>query len=329
MDRSPSTGDAGAAAGLTEGPDPGLRRDDERAATMRACMPIPPPHDEYFLAPSLVRRAFDRASETFDAFSAVHAELRSRLLERLDVVRLNPTVVVDVGAGTGHGTRALQDRYRAAQVVALDISPRMLEQSRRQQRFLRRFARVAADAHRLSLKAASVDLLFSNLMLQWCADPDQVFGEFSRVLKPGGLLTFTTLGPDTLRELRSAWGGDGVHVHRFIDMHDLGDALMRAGFAEPVMDTERLTVTYRDTDALFRELKGSGSANIALARQRGLRSRQRHSEARARYETAHPESPLPVTLEVVYGHAWAGTQPKRRRSDVFAVPVSSIGRINR
>lgn len=292
-------------------------------------MPAPPPHDEYFLEPALVRRAFDRASATFDANSAVHAELRSRLLERLDVVRLNPAVVVDVGAGTGHGARALQDRYRAAQVVALDISPRMLEQARRQQRFLRRFARVAADAHHLSLKAASVDLLFSNLMLQWCADPDLVFAELARVLKPGGLLTFTTLGPDTLRELRSAWGERFAHVHRFIDMHDLGDALMRAGFAEPVMDTERLTVTYRDADALFRELKGSGSSNLAFGRSRGLSSRGSHARARATYGSTNPDGPLPVTLEVVYGHAWAGTQPGRRRSDTFTIPVDRIGRLNR
>ena len=292
-------------------------------------MRAPPSYDEYFLEPSLVRRAFDRASATFDTYSAVHAELRSRLLDRLEVVRLRPAVVVDVGAGTGHGARALQDRYRAAHVLAVDISRRMLEQARRQQRFLRRFARVAADAHRLSLKSASVDLLFSNLMLQWCADPDQVLGEFARVLKPAGLLTFTTLGPDSLRELRSAWGGDCVHVHRFIDMHDLGDALMRAGFAEPVMDTERLTITYRDADALLRELKGSGSTNIALGRRRGLQSRRLHEQARASYANANPAAPLRVTLEVVYGHAWAGTQRARKRSDVFTVPVGSIGRITR
>jgi malonyl-CoA O-methyltransferase len=188
---------------------------------------------------------------------------------------------------------------------------------------------VAADAHHLSLKSASVDLLFSNLMLQWCADPDQVFAELARVLKPGGLLTFTTLGPDTLRELRASWGDAFVHVHRFIDMHDLGDALMRAGFAEPVMDTERLTVTYRDTQALLRELKGSGSMNIALGRPRGLRSSRRHERALACYADTHPGPVTPVTLEVVYGHAWAGGRPTHQRSDEFAIPVARIGRLHR
>jgi malonyl-CoA O-methyltransferase len=291
-------------------------------------MNVPPPRDEYFLDPSVVRRGFDRASSSFDQFSAVHSELRTRALERLDVVRLNPDVIVDLGAGTGHATRALQDRYRSAYVVALDISARMLEQARKQQRFFKRFGRMAADAHQLSLKAASVDLLFSNLMLQWCADPDRVFGELARVLKPHGLLTFTTLGPDSLRELRTAWDDRHVHVHRFLDMHDLGDALMRAGFAEPVMDTERLTVTYRDLDALFRELKGSGSINAAAGRQRTLRSRERDARARAQYRTLEAGGLIPVTLEVVYGHAWAGVKAQRRGSsaDVYKVPIGEIGR---
>lgn len=289
-----------------------------------------PSHDEYFLSPAAVRRAFDRASATFDDFAAVHAELRARLLERLDVVRLRPEVVLDLGAATGHGARSLQDRYRSAHVVALDLSTRMLERAKAQQRIFRRFARVAADAHRLSFKSASVDLLFSNLMLQWCADPDRVFGELARVLKPGGLLTFTTLGPDSLRELRAVWGDDAIHVHRFIDMHDLGDALLRAGFAEPVMDTERLTITYKDVDSLLRELKGSGSANLAAGRPAGLRSRERVELARARYRELATNGVLPATLEVVYGHAWAGAPRRQSTKDgVFKVAIDSIGKSKR
>jgi malonyl-CoA O-methyltransferase len=284
--------------------------------------------DPYFLDPRLVRRAFDRVSATFDSSAAIHAELRTRLLERLDVVRLEPNVVLDLGAGTGHGARALQDRYRSAYVAAADISPAMLHEARRQQRFLKRFGRIASDAHALAIKSASVDLVFSNLMLQWCADPDAVFAELARIMTKGGLLTFTTLGPDTLRELRTAWGsGDEVHVHRFIDMHDLGDALMRAGFAEPVMDTERLTITYRSLDALLAELRRTGSTNIAHGRKRGLQSRVHHRQALARYEAARRESLVPVTLEVVYGHAWAtGTRKTRDAAGEFAVPIRSIGR---
>jgi malonyl-CoA O-methyltransferase len=295
---------------------------------MRAAMSASFSHDEYFLDPRVVRRAFDRASATFDGFSHVHAELRTRLLERLDVVRIDPQIVVDLGAGTGQGARALQDRYRSAHVVALDASSRMLERARRHQRFLRKFSRVAADAHRLSLKSSMVDLVFSNLMLQWCADPDQVLRELARVLKPMGLLTFTTLGPDTLRELRAAWGEDHIHVHRFIDMHDLGDALMRAGFVEPVMDTERLTITYRDLDSLLRDLKGSGSTNLATGRARSLGSRVRAAAARTHYASRAVDGLFPVTLEVVYGHAWASDRPRRSQAEdgTIKVPIAAIGR---
>jgi len=289
-----------------------------------------PAPDEYFVAPARVRRAFDRASATFDQFSAVHAEVRSRLLERLDLVRLQPNVVVDLGAGTGHATRALQDRYRAAQVIALDRSPKMLQHARKQQRFLRKFSRVAGDAHGLGLRTKSVDLVFSNLMLQWCADPDRVFAEIARVLRPEGLVTFTTLGPDTLRELRGAWDDQHIHVHRFIDMHDLGDALMRAGFAEPVMDTERLTVTYRGLDSLLRELKGSGSTNLAEGRRRTLSARGRLRRARSIYESSAVDGLLPVTLEVVYGHAWAIERPDATASrEGVRIPISQIGRRQR
>jgi len=289
-------------------------------------------HDEYFLDPRHVRRAFDRASSTFDANAAIHTELRQRLLERLDVVKLQPQTVLDLGAGTGHAARALQDRYRSATVVAADISVRMLEQARKQQRWLRRFGRVACDAHRLSFHSASIDLVFSNLMLQWCADPDQVFAELARVLRPGGLLTFSSLGPDTLRELRAAWSSDDrVHVHRFIDMHDLGDALMRAGFAEPVMDTERLTVTYRDVDALLQEMRLSGSTNLAAGRSRGLRSAAADRAARERYEASRSAGTVPATLEVVYGQAWAAEKSTRSRApgESFAIPIDRIGRRNR
>jgi malonyl-CoA O-methyltransferase len=292
--------------------------------------PSAPDHDEYFLDPRLVRRAFDRASARFDAHAAVHGELRTRLLERLDLVRIKPEIVIDLGAGTGHGSRALQDRYRQAQVVAVDLSIGMLEQARRQQRFLKRFGRVASDAQALAFKNASADLIFSNLMLHWCSDPDDAFQELARVLKPGGLLMFTSLGPDSLRELRSAWGtrDSNVHVHRFIDMHDVGDALMRAGFAEPVMDTERLTVTYANPDSFLRELKGSGSTNVAVGRPRGLRSGLAGRAARAHLDALRKDAVVPITLEVVYGHAWAPVRPSPRQTDPreVSIPIRQIGR---
>ena len=284
--------------------------------------------DEYLLDSSAVRRAFDRASASFTDCAHVHAEIRARLLERLELVRLDPRVVVDLGAAHGAGAKALGARYRSARVVAIDLSPAMLERAARNQGFIRRFARIAADAQHLPLATGSVDLAFSNLMLQWCPDPDAVLRELRRVLRTGALLVFTTLGPDTLKELRHAWGLDGhVHVHRFIDMHDLGDALLRAGFAEPVMETERLTVTYPNLAALERELQGSGSCNLAAGRRRGLSGKQLRQSARERYESLRRDQVLPVSLEVIYGHAWVGTaKPASTQPGEIHVPLSALRR---
>jgi malonyl-CoA O-methyltransferase len=289
---------------------------------------MPAPADEFFVDVRAVRRAFDRAAPTFDAAAAVHSEIRARLMERLDVVRLQPERVLDLGAATGHGARALQDRYPRAQVIAFDLSSRMLRQSKRQQRWLRRFQRVAGDAHRLPLRDLSIDMIFSNLMLQWSSDPDAVLNEARRVIRPQGLFTFATLGPDTLKELRGAWSQvDGhTHVHRFIDMHDLGDALMRAGFAEPVMDTQRLTITYADPKTLLRELRDTGSSNLAQGRRRGLAGRRIAKSFEEQHAQTVQDARWPITLELVFGHAWAGEPRSPVRRGESRVPVSSIGK---
>jgi malonyl-CoA O-methyltransferase len=292
-------------------------------------MPPDVPLDEYFLDPRRIRRAFDKAATTFDGAAVVHSEIRQRLLERLDVVRLEPSLILDLGAATGHGSRALQDRYTRSQVLAIDASIRMLQQARRQQRWLRRFKRVAADAARLPLRDGSADLVFSNLMLQWCSDPDVIFRETRRVLRPNGLFTFASLGPDSLREMRAAWSrvDSHVHVHRFIDMHDLGDAVVRAGFAEPVMDTERLTITYSSIETLMRELRQSGSGNGAKGRRHGLVGRSARRGVDEALDATRVNGVVPVTLEVVYGHAWAGNSTGRSRDrGEIRIGLESIGR---
>ena len=285
--------------------------------------------DEYSLDTRAVRRAFDRASERYRAHSIVQAEIRARLIERLDLVTLQPTRVLDLGAASGASTRQLKQRYPKARVVALDLSHRMLVQAGREQSFLRRFDRVVAEAERLPLRDESVDLVFSNLMLAWCNDVDGVFRQTARTLTPHGLFMFTTLGPDTLREVRAAFAGTDryTHVHRFIDMHDLGDALMRTGFAEPVMDTERLVVTYPNPEALLEELRATGSVNVARDRRKSLFGRRRFQDAVAYLASLREANVIPITLEVVYGHAWKGVRPARRSPPgEVRVPISHLAR---
>jgi malonyl-CoA O-methyltransferase len=214
--------------------------------------------------------------------------------------------VLDLGAGTGRVTGELKKRYRRSLVIALDLAPGMLHEARRHQQFLRRFERVCADAVRLPLADGSVDVIFSNLMFQWCDPPDEAFAEVRRVLKPSGFFAFTTLGPDTLRELRTAWAeADGEnHVNHFIDMHDVGDALVRAGLAEPVLDVDRTQLTYPDALALMRDLKAIGAHNVTAGRPRGLVGRARLGRMQRAYEAFRKNGLLPATYEVVYGAAW-------------------------
>jgi malonyl-CoA O-methyltransferase len=257
-----------------------------------------------------VRASFDRASATYEAAAVLQARVADELLTRLEPFDFKPEVVVDLGAGTGRLTGELKKRYRRALVVALDLAPGMLQEARRHQQLFRRFERVCGDAMRLPLADASVDVVFSSLMLQWCDPPDEAFAEIRRVLKPGGFFAFTTLGPDTLRELRTAWEeADGAaneynHVNHFLDMHDIGDALVRAGLSEPVLDVDRMQLTYPNALALMRDLKAIGAHNVTAGRPRGLVGRARLQRMQAAYEAFRKEGKLPATYEVVYGAAW-------------------------
>jgi malonyl-CoA O-methyltransferase len=286
--------------------------------------------DPYRIDGGRVRRSFGRAAASYDAAAVLQTRVRDELLGRLDVVRLEPSAVLDLGAGTGHAAAALRRRYRSSQVVAIDLALGMLAEAASRQTLLRRFRRVCADAASLPLRDASVELVVSNLMLQWCNDPDAVFAECRRVLKPGGLLTFTTFGPDTLVELRRAWAAaDGLaHVNRFIDMHDLGDALLRAGLVEPVMDVERYTLTYETAGDLMRDLKAIGAHNANAGRPRGLTGKGAFARMTDTYETYRREGRLPATYEVVYGQAWSPVEVRRTKGlpGEIVVPISRIGR---
>ncbi len=254
----------------------------------------------------LVRCSFGLAATHYDQAAALQLEVGNRLLQRLDLVRLQPRRVLDLGSGTGQSIDGLLSRYRKTRVVALDIALPMLQQARQRGRWLRRPGCICADAESLPFADNSFELVFSNLMLQWVEDLEAVFREVRRVLCPGGLWLFTSFGPDTLQELRASWSQvDGhVHVNRFVDMHDVGDILLQSGFSDPVMDVERITVTYRDAWQLMRELKQIGAHNVTAGRPRGLTGKGRIQKLLQAYEAFRLDGVLPASYEIVNGHAW-------------------------
>ncbi len=260
-------------------------------------------------------RGFDRASSTFDDADVVHCEARRRLLERLDLVNLEPDCVVDLGAATGKGSAELAAAFPAARILAVDRSVAMLRQTRARCAGDAAIVPLGGDAERLPLADDCADLMFANLLLPWCA-PEAVFSEAARVLREGGVLSFTTVGPDTLAEVRRAWAGvdDAIHVHGFIDMHDLGDLALRSGLTEPVMDVDTLRVTYRDAVSLVADLRGCGAANVAGGRRTTLTGRTRWSAFSDALEATRNDGRFSVTVELVFGQAFGGGQPPTREA---------------
>ncbi|WP_256774806.1 MULTISPECIES: malonyl-ACP O-methyltransferase BioC [unclassified Stenotrophomonas] len=281
--------------------------------------------------PRHVRRAFSRAAHSYDAAAALQREVEKRLLESLDYLEdRQPQVVLDIGSGTGHASAAMKKRWPKAQVIALDLAEPMLREAKKQAGWWKPFSRVCADAQALPLLDQSVDVIYSNLCLQWVDDLPAVFAGFRRALKPGGLLLCSTFGPDTLVELREAFAqADAVpHVSRFAPIAQFGDALMMSGFRDPVLDRDLFTLTYDDLTALMRELQAIGATNARQDRRHTLTGRGRFAAARAAYEPLRrDDGKLPSSWEVIYAHAWApeaGAPIRERGQDVASVPVSAI-----
>lgn len=259
------------------------------------------------------RASFNRAATTYDKVAVLQFEVGNRLIERLDIIKAIPQTILDVGCGTGEHSLKLAKVYKRADIIGLDFAEQMLRVADRKQSWTQRLLNntmklVCADAESLPFRDDSFDFVFSNLSLQWCTDLDRTFLEFNRVLKPGGLLFFSTLGPDTLKELRQSWQqvDSNQHVHSFTDMHDIGDAMVRARLADPVMDVEYFTLTYDNVMKLMRELKDLGAHNASNRRSHYLTGKKHLQAMQQHYEKFRlPDNKLPATYEVVYGHAWA------------------------
>lgn len=273
-----------------------------------------------------VRHSFDQAAAGYDRLASLQREMAERMLSRLEYIRIQPESLADVGCGTGWMTGQLRRRYPKARLLAVDFAPAMLRQARSQGSWFRPIPCVCASAETLPLPAQSLDLLISNAMLQWCDQPRQVFEEWLRVLRPGGLLLFTTFGVGTLAELEQAWAAVDAypHVSRFADMHDLGDSLLGLGWENPVLDIDRFTLNYASVTGLMRDLKGLGAGNARADRHRGLTGRARFQAMTEAYESLRTPAGLPASYEVVYGLAWAPQQ--RRFGDVTRVSLQGLRR---
>ena len=294
---------------------------------------------------ALLRKRFDRAAASYAEAAVVQREVGNRLLERFDIMRIAPSVVLDVGCGPGTHTAALAARFPDATVIAVDHSPAMVACAAPlapKQGWLARLTGgsgkagkgeirgLVADMNELPLSREHADVLWSNFALQWANDLPALFAEWNRVLKVGGVMMFTAPGPDTLIELRRAISRDeseaDKYVHRFTDLHDIGDMLVHAGFADPVMDMEVITLEYATINALWRDLKAQGATNAMQTRSRRVMTpRKLRALEEALDASRRDDGPIRMSVEVIYGHAWK-VAPKKTAEGHGIVRLESIGR---
>lgn len=273
-----------------------------------------------------IRRRFELAADNFDGADFVHTETRQGLMSRLEPLLIDADIVVDLGAATGSAARALEKRFRGAKIVAVDIAHRMLRVGRKKTSWLSKTGFTQARAEHLPFADESIDVVFSNMLLPWISDPQAVFKEIARVLKKGGVFAFATLGPDSLQEIGRAWlqVDKRRHINRFLDMHDLGDGLVNANLRDPVLDVERLAVSYGSSEKLFADLSAAGARNSLLDRQSGLTGKTRFGKMAAALEGSAVDGNIVLDLELVFGHCWGAgpkNDPSNFRIDAGEIPL--------
>lgn len=281
------------------------------------------------LNPQHVRRRFEIAANSFDQADFVHAHTREGLLSRLEPLLIDAKTIVDLGSATGSAQRALGRRFGRPHIISVDIAHGMLKRAHKKKTWLAKSSFVQATAMALPFPDSSIDVIFSNLLLPWVNNPEPVFSEVARVLRKGGLFAFATLGPDSLQEIRRAWSSidNEPHINHFMDMHDLGDGLVRAGLQDPVLDVDRLTVRYKTSARLFQDLTAGGGRNTLLQRRRTLTGKRRFAAMVAELEGAAGDGEISLNLELVFGHCW-GRGPKLDPAN-YRIDASEIQRRRR
>ena len=271
-----------------------------------------------------IRRQFDRAAAGFESADFVHAATREGLIERLEPLLVEARTILDLGAATGGTGRLLRKRFRRARIVSLDLSLAMLAEARKRKSLFARGSFVQAEAASLPFADGTFDLVVANQLLPWIPDTGPVFREVARVLRKGGVFAFATLGPDSLRELAAAWASvdQAAHVNRFEDMHNIGDGLVRAGLADPVLDVDRLAVSYESVDRLFADLTLAGARNALCDRPRSLVGRARFRAMKDALTARYADGQIVLDLELVYGHCW-GTGAKNEPGE-FRIDANGI-----
>ena len=250
---------------------------------------------------SSVRSTFNKASKSYNDVAFLQKEIANRLLQKLNPLKLIPESILDLGSGTGIFTNLVSSKYSNAKTISLDFALNSITLSNAD-------FKVCANANHLPFKTSTIDFVCSNLMLQWIQDPSLVFKEVNRVLKPDSLFFFSSFGPDTLNELKSSWAvvDSGNHVNNFIDMHDLGDQLTGCGFQSPIMEMEKITLTYSEVEDLMLDLKSLG-ANKVFSQSKGLVGKNKFTSMKNMYESYRTDGKIPATYEVIYGHAWTAS----------------------